>query len=127
MPVEAAWVAGIIEGEGCIQWDASSRACHITVSMTDYDVIERLFILTGIGHVNAKKQRANRLDGTPVKQQWRWRVSTREDFRALAEQIEPFLLSRRAAKLREVLAMIRQHEDSVTERHGDRYATAGTR
>ena len=107
-PTEAAWVAGIIEGEGCIVWYRDQA--RIQVKMTDHDVIERLQAWTGLGTVREEKRPANR------KRIWKWVVGPQEDFLALAEQIEPYLLARRAARLREVRASLLLHREGVAER-----------
>lgn len=114
-PVEAAWVAGLFEGEGCIGWSAHGQA-SLTVTSTDYDVIERLALLVGLGTVKAKTPR------TPErKPYWIWKVGSHEDFLSVAEQIEPFLLSRRSARLREVRALLAQHQERVAAKRAAKF------
>ena len=43
--IEIAWLAGLLEGEGCFHF---SRTGMIQVSMTDKDVIERAAVLMGV-------------------------------------------------------------------------------
>ena len=45
---EAAWLAGLFEGEGCIS-QRNSHSVRINISMTDADVVERCKSLTGVG------------------------------------------------------------------------------
>jgi len=45
---EAAWLAGILEGEGSF---LSGKSIAIQVTMTDLDVLERLQPITGLGRV----------------------------------------------------------------------------
>lgn len=126
-PCEAAWAAGIIDGEGCIFWakGRSSDGPRITVKMTDFDVIERLHLWSGMGTVVAHKSYEGR------KQAWIWVVCRHDDFLALAEAIEPWLLSRRAAKLREVRALLLQRRADIAARralchNGHERAVTGT-
>lgn len=116
-PAEAAWIAGIIEGEGYIGWKVRGPygMGRIAVSMTDHDVIDRLHAWTGMGAVHTPKK-----DQPHHKQQWRWEVSAQSEFLALAELIEPWLLSRRAAKLREVRALLLDHQATVSSAVGER-------
>lgn len=53
-PEQAAWVAGLLEGEGSF---VSGRCVGITVTMTDLDVLQRLQAATGVGIINALKRR----------------------------------------------------------------------
>lgn len=106
-PIETAWVAGIIEGEGSITWSGQGRAV-IAVSMTDLDTVERLKSWTGMGTVRQIPMRNNM-----TKPAWIWSVAAQGDFLALAEQIEPYLMSRRAARLGEVLALLMAHQARI--------------
>ncbi|MEV3895305.1 LAGLIDADG family homing endonuclease [Streptomyces anulatus] len=114
-PVEAAWVAGLFEGEGCITWTSKGQA-GLAVTSTDYDVIERLALLVGLGSVVAKSPRTEER-----KPYWIWKVGSQEDFLSVAEQIEPFLLSRRSARLREVRALLAQHQERVAARRAEKF------
>jgi hypothetical protein len=106
---EAAWVAGIVEGEGSILIRPTGErkvAVNVKVAMCDYDVIERLAEWSGVGNVTGPFMPKG---GT--KPQWRWTVSARSECVSLLGQIEPFLLARRGAAAREALAAIRMHEE----------------
>lgn len=116
---QAAWVAGIIEGEGYIGWKlrgpyGTARFC---VNMTDQDVIQRLHEWTGYGTVIMPKKTIEH-----HKQQWRWEVARQDEWLALAEAIEPWLMSRRGAKLREVRALLLDHQSRVSSTAGERVA-----
>jgi len=52
-PVNMAWLAGLVEGEGCIRLQKSNKSvgASVIVQMTDGDVIERLQSITGLGCV----------------------------------------------------------------------------
>lgn len=91
---KAAWVAGIIEGEGCIGWESTHP--RIRVKMSDEDTILRLLEWTGVGRIMVEARPEGRKD------LWAWTVNSADDFLSLADEIEPFLMARRTAKLQEV-------------------------
>jgi hypothetical protein len=91
-----AWVAGLIEGEGCIQLRAPARP-HVSVSSTDKDVVLRLCQWTDVGHVTGPR-------GGTYKPVWHWNVTKRDDAAKLLERILPLMCRRRGGKIREVLA-----------------------
>src|SRR5712691_5575847 len=66
---EVAWVAGILEGEGCwTQRRATKPRWWVAVRMTDKDIIERLAEVTGIGRVTPAPSRRGH------KMAWAWQV-----------------------------------------------------
>lgn len=94
--IDIAWLAGIIEGEGCIGfYDAGPR---ITVNMTDRDIIERCYDITGEGNVNFRP-RAN-LNWKPT---WTWVVGDHRGIARLLLAIYPLLGERRHEKVAEVV------------------------
>lgn len=44
---ETAWVAGVLEGEGCFDHNRTARYPRIRLEMTDADVVERVRSLVG--------------------------------------------------------------------------------
>lgn len=113
--VDAAWVAGLFEGEGCITWTERGQA-GMTVSSTDRDVIERLHAVVGFGSVVAKQPRTQNR-----KPYWLWKVGSQEGFLAVADQIEPFLMSRRTARLEEVRKLLAAHQERVNSDRAARF------
>lgn len=88
---EWAWVAGIVEGEGCLHVPADRKgAGRIHVKMTDHDVVERLHQLIGMGRIRA---------GTTQKVEWKpclcWEVAYRNDVLFILQNIKPWLGARR--------------------------------
>ncbi len=71
-PAEAAWIAGIIEGEGCFSPSGDRGAWSICVVMTDQDVIQRLHDLTGIGSIYTMREADN-----TRKKAWQWGIYNR--------------------------------------------------
>lgn len=98
---ELAWVAGLLEGEGCfgVTWGKAGDFGRIRVEMvsTDYDVLGKLQDLAG-GRINGPY-------GHKVfaKPQWRWRLNTKDEVNALIERLLPHMGSRRTEKIEELL------------------------
>lgn len=117
-PERAAWLAGIIEGEGSIIWqshhDGRCSAASIRVGMTDLDVIERLREWSGVGTIFTEK---NRPDGR--KPLWRWTVAKQKDVLDLFDAIEPYLLSRRGSRLREVRTLLVEYRSIPRAQRAD--------
>jgi len=102
--IQIAWIAGIIEGEGCI-WVGWQRNWHRTlvhVGMTDHDVIERLQKWSGFGSISAYKKRKRR------KQIWVWSVQKQEEVWKLLKAITPFLGKRRSMKANDAMALLQE-------------------
>lgn len=112
----AAWVAGIVEGEGTIVWAPKPPGArrgpnvYLRVKMSDLDVIERLKSWTGIGTITTVRKEVNR------KQCWSWTVSRHEDLLSLFDAIEPYLLSRRAGRVVDVRESLHQWRRDVAQR-----------
>lgn len=102
---DRAWIAGIFEGEGCIQaqWgrnktEVSARA---TVAMTDKDVVLKLHHLTG------KYGRFYCYRPPSFKEYWKdqysWVLIGHRPVRDLFILLEPWLGKRRTAKFEDVI------------------------
>ena len=85
-----AWFAGIVEGEGYI--GLSPRVC-IHVSMTDEDVVRRVYEVAGCGTFSGPFKKGGAKDHW--KPQWRWTIHYRDDVARLLMAIRPFLGKRR--------------------------------
>jgi hypothetical protein len=96
--VEAAWVAGLYEGEGSLVSKPTTTdiSWELVIVMTDQDVIEKLARITGVGNVTfVKRAKAHWSD------QYRWRVSRMAHIAHVLSQIEEHLGSRRRARSEE--------------------------
>jgi len=89
LPIERAWLAGIVEGEGTFGRTGRPGG-QIRVVMTDQDVVRRLQSLTGLGLVHNRGRRA-----AHHKTVWEWAVTRRENVCTLALELAPLLLMRR--------------------------------
>lgn len=86
-----AWIAGIIEGEGCISV-LQKREDYpvITVQMTDEDIITRLKNLTGVGTICIVTKKDPK-----HKQPYKWTVCGRKNVARILLAIYPLMGSRR--------------------------------
>jgi hypothetical protein len=89
--VEIAWVAGIFEGEGTINFPRGDGYPSIRIAMTDEDVVRRLREVTGVGTIITRTKLAK----AHHKQQWQWNVCARRDVARVLCAIAPLLGKRR--------------------------------
>lgn len=107
--IDAAWLAGLYEGEGTLG-PLSKGGWRMCISMTDFDVIERVHVVTGeVGRVSQVKQAENRLP------QLRWTVCRREHIQEIVVAIRPLLGARRGARVDEFLAWLAAPDRRTTK------------
>lgn len=94
-PTEAAYFAGILDGEGSIA--IYPRWVRVAIGNTDENLIE--WLRGFCGGVSANPSHPNR------KQCWRWQIGNRVDCRWLLVQVLPYLIIKRARAL-EALAVL---------------------
>lgn len=100
--IDAAWAAGIYEGEGCIVpivGTTGRMQVQLNVGSTDLDVLEKLLSVTGFGRITGPYLRDDR------KPKWCWRAHGWETAKTIFAAFEPHLCSRRTKRYLEVLAM----------------------
>lgn len=92
---QLAWLAGLIDGEGCIgihqlKNRGSTRArITLTLSSTCLSVIDFIYTLTGIGNVTYHDMRKSKSLGTlPQK---RWYVTNVSEMRGIMIKLLPYL------------------------------------
>lgn len=94
---EVAWVAGILEGEGCWTVSRSTQGrWWVAVRMTDEDVILKLQHLTGVGRISPARGRPQH------KMAWAWQVSVQPHREWLTLKVWPWLGVRRRVRIREL-------------------------
>ena len=101
MELDAAWAAGLFEGEGSIELTCRggfNPRLAVIVSMSDEDVVRRLHRSVGYGTVHTILPREPH-----HKVQWRWRANNLHAGRFLGE-IGHHLGERRRARANEALA-----------------------
>lgn len=91
----AAWLAGLLEGEGTfVPWAPPRRGGVIRVQMTDEDVIVRVLATTGVGRLETFTPKNPR-----HKQSWRVTVQRAAHVLWLTQHIAPLMCSRRRAAI----------------------------
>lgn len=132
--VELAWLAGILEGEGCfyLKWrgkGAEGRELYptlcIQLAMTDEDVVRRAAAVADIGKVRQGfGDRQFRKDGDPCKPNWIWWAGRRDGCEELMRALLPFMGERRATRIREILVAAEANpsraEQAAAWTHGSR-------
>lgn len=102
---EAAWVAGLLEGEGCFLMRSRGSRIKIECQMTDEDVVRKLQRLVQGGTIHHLKSKS--YEGK--KPVFRWALSRRVDVVLLLREILPHMGERRTQKISEMLAW---HEEN---------------
>ena len=100
---EIAYLAGLFDGEGCIQikkqWEAKKRAgkpkrykvwrISMEISMTDKDIIDWVHKTVGVGTVLINVKNKSPSSKPHWKTQWRWRCSHRQAYK-VCKMIWPY-------------------------------------
>lgn len=95
---EAAYVAGLLEGEGCFDFNAGDpRYPRIRCETTDRDVADKLVELVG-GRISLSKRRQ-----AHHKQAYMWFLNGRDNVEPVLVAIRPWMSQRRTAKIDELL------------------------
>lgn len=94
--IELAWLAGLLEGEGCFSYRADRDCPVVEVKMVDLDVINRVGELFGRTVWMVPAQGENRQD------QWRTKIQG-EPARELMRRLLPLMGERRSARIRALL------------------------
>jgi hypothetical protein len=89
--VKKAWMAGIIDGEGCITCAKlrNGKRLAITVTNTDLSILLEFFELYGGGIYQVHKERVSR------KSCWEWRISRITLCLKFLQDILPYLISKK--------------------------------
>lgn len=86
---ERAYLAGLMDGEGTVQLSTAHRVCSISISNTDFDLLEWCRKCTGVGHINNNRYRKR------VSREWsaigQWQVSTQAEVIYVANLMLPYL------------------------------------
>jgi hypothetical protein len=114
---ETAWLAGIMDGEGCISWsDYKKRGkttAHITIAMSDRDIIYRIQKIVPEGRIHRVSKKT-----AGGKTMYHWRLNKREAVVDLLKKTLPWLSRRRTIKAKEVIKNISPY---IGKRNGDKY------
>jgi hypothetical protein len=107
---ESAWLAGLLEGEGCfIAYKEKNKTCRtrfeVKLKMCDKDVIEKAqeIVPTRTGRIIiSKSKKKNWSDAYAAK----WNGKEAE---ILARRVLPYMGKRRSEKIKEILSMNLSH------------------
>jgi hypothetical protein len=119
--IDAAWLAGLLEGEGYFQITKSRPNNPIQVlirlSMTDNDVVEKAAKLLNVP-INCKAQT------TEKKTIYSISLSRRDDVEKVLLQILPHMGSRRSGRINECLETIKERRQVLSETRRDQQVKA---
>lgn len=112
--VEAAWLAGVMEGEcslsvanygarktfdrrrGKTYYRKPEKKIQVAVEMTDEDIVEKAYLLSGVGRFYPLRPRASRPNQKPSAV---WVVSARDEVRSLLTRLRPLMGVRRTEQM----------------------------
>ncbi len=94
--IDRAWLAGLLEGEGCFGWYPKSCDMLVQVGMTDRDVIERAAALMGTAFRGPYRQKSHQ----PIYQT----AARGQTAVALMRELLPLMGERRQGRIRQSLA-----------------------
>lgn len=106
---EAAWLAGILEGEGCFDWNRQGEGKkwpRIRIAMNDEDIVRRVKAITGGTASVRRETRANKPNWNDT---FLFQVAHRDQVRYVLESIRPWMSERRGKKIDEMLAVLDTH------------------
>lgn len=100
---EAAWLAGLADGEAFIGITKSSttidgKRAEIAIKMCDEDVLHTAVAVSGLGKVNGPYQSPHKHH----KEFWRWQIAAKHDLQILLARLQPFMHTRRTGKIKEI-------------------------
>jgi|TARA_R100001163_G_scaffold64840_1_gene60122 hypothetical protein len=103
---DAIYLAGLFDGEGCVQFHRRYRArrgrkgkryycltCTLDISMTDKPTIAHVKKITGVGNLSKRVKNKSPSSKPHWKDQWRWNCSHREAYK-IAKCIAPFAVTK---------------------------------
>lgn len=105
-PTDAAWMAGLFDGEGCIIFQAVNSV-ELVLQMNDKDLIDRLQQVAECGSVSPRCREG-------VKDSWVWQCSRKPDVSRLLWAMLPWLGDRRGLKALQALERLAFARDQGT-------------
>lgn len=94
--VDLGYVAGLLDGEGCLSSDRTFP--RVRIGMTDLDALERCREITGLGTIHGPY-----LSGVRKKPYYTWNVGRSKDAASLIMTLYPLLSARRQEQARKSL------------------------
>ena len=109
-----AWLAGILEGEGCFAGRESGLP-FVAVNMTDKDVIYRCREISGLGQIYKPT-----LKNMRHKQMWSWKITNSYDAYALICAVYQFMFYRRSGVIKDSIDRFIKSGPYKSHAHGYR-------
>lgn len=100
-PEEIAYVAGLLEGEGCFDRNNKASGVKIRMETTDVDVAERLRDILGCGNIRPRAAKKSTHRPTVIYQ-----IARAEDVRRILTAIRPWMGERRGKKIDSLLEIL---------------------
>lgn len=113
-----AWLAGIIEGEGCIAF-TGRNSVMLTVNMTDEDVVRKCLSMARCGKIRGPYRLGGR--GSPI---WSWGVGNEHSLRRIIPLLIPWLGRRRSARAEQAMVRLSRVRRKGHCKRGHRIAGA---
>jgi hypothetical protein len=90
--VQAAWFAGLFDGEGCVVWSRRNviHSVALTITNTNEALMQKIMLVTGTGRVKSKLMKPNPRH-SPT---WTW-ACYGDNARSILRQIHPWLLRKK--------------------------------
>ena len=123
---DAIYLAGLFDGEGCVQFKRYKRlrkgrknptnalSCTLDVAMVDKPTIEWIKEATGVGNVNRRIKNKSPSSKPHWKDQWRWNCSHKDAFK-VALKIAPYSITKKEALMQIIYYYAAK---KVLQRHG---------
>lgn len=114
--VDAAWLAGLIDGEGTVTLSRDRRTAKfrtptIDMTSTSPELLEEVVRLTGVGFITTKRTKAKEHHS----QAWHWCVRGGSQVIALLKIVLPFM---REKNKRARAVLLVEHYEALTPRNG---------
>src|SRR5690349_10947882 len=98
--VDVGWLAGLFDGEGWFQSRNQGRGITLAIENSDLDLLERVALVTGEGHISGPRIRGNR------KPMWLWQVTDWAGSVRLLLAIYPLLCQRRQESVARMMPIL---------------------
>lgn len=96
-----AWLAGLLEGDGCFTTGSNPGCLRVEAAMSDLDVLEKAQSIAGMGNISGPYNKS----GVGSKPMYRWHVTDTKNAYALMAGVYTWLGSRRRSRITELFSM----------------------
>ena len=109
--VQAAWFAGVFDGEGCVRWTRRKiiRSVALTVTNTNEELMQKVVRVTGTGKISEKRPKNPR-----HSRAWTWQCYGDNAQSLLRQMLPELVVKREAAEV--ALGIVKAAEPPWTQR-----------